>query len=230
MLNYLEDLLSLVFPEICNACGKALYKHENMLCNNCKVKLPYTNFHLEEDNPIDKVFWGRIPIEKAGAYLYFHKGNRVQQLMHRFKYKGKKEIGEYIGNLYGAELFKSKYLSDADLIIPVPLHPEKQKKRGYNQSEYFAKGLSNSLQIPFKSNILLRTMASSTQTKKNRFERWQNVETIFKIENLESITDKHIILVDDVITTGATVEACANTLMKASPKKVSFLALACTIK
>ncbi|HRG58872.1 MAG TPA: ComF family protein [Bacteroidia bacterium] len=230
MLNYFEDLLSLVFPEICNACGKSLYKHENMLCNVCKVKLPYTNFHLEEDNPIEKVFWGRIPIEKAGAYLYFHKGNRVQQLMHRFKYKGKKEIGEYIGNLYGNELLKNNYLSDADLIIPVPLHPEKHKKRGYNQSEYFAKGLSNSLQIPFNKDILIRAIASSTQTKKNRFERWQNVSTIFKIENLENITNKHVILVDDVITTGATVEACANTLLKASPKKISFLALACTIK
>lgn len=230
MLNYFEDLISLVFPEICNACGKSLYKHENMLCNVCKVKLPYTNFHLEEDNPIEKVFWGRIPIEKAGAYLYFHKGNRVQQLMHRFKYKGKKEIGEYIGNLYGNELLKNNYLSDADLIIPVPLHPEKHKKRGYNQSEYFAKGLSNSLQIPFNKDILIRAIASSTQTKKNRFERWQNVSTIFKIENLENITNKHVILVDDVITTGATVEACANILLKASPKKISFLALACTIK
>lgn len=230
MINYFEDLLSLVFPEICNACGKPLYKHENVLCNVCKVKLPYTNFHLEEDNPIEKVFWGRIPIEKAGAYLYFHKGNRVQQLMHRFKYKGKKEIGEYMGNLYGAELLKNNYFADANLIIPVPLHPEKHKKRGYNQSEYFAKGLSNSLQVPLNKDVLIRAVTSSTQTKKNRFERWQNVATIFKIENWEIITNKHVILVDDVITTGATVEACAHTLLKASPKKISFLALACTIK
>ena len=97
MLSYLEDLLSLVFPEICNACGKPLYKNENLICNYCKVKLPYTNFHLQVENPIEKVFWGRVPIEKAGAFLYFHKGNRTQQLMHRFKYKGKKEIGELIG-------------------------------------------------------------------------------------------------------------------------------------
>lgn len=230
MLNYLEDLLSMVFPEICNACGKPLYKHENLICNYCKVKLPYTNFHLQTENPVEKIFWGRIPIEKAGAFLYFHKGNRVQQLMHRFKYKGKKEIGELIGSLYGNELLKSNFFSDADVIIPVPLHPEKQKKRGYNQSECFANGLSVALNIPSQTNILTRAFASSTQTKKNRFERWKNVETIFKIQNVESILNKHIVLVDDVITTGATVEACANTLMKASPKKISFLALACTLK
>ena len=226
MFNYFEDLLSLVFPEICNACGKPLYKHEMLICNYCKVKLPFTNFHLLNENPIDKTFWGRVKIEKASAFLFFHKGNRVQQLMHRFKYKGKKEIGEHIGEIYGKEISKKNYFSDADLIIPVPLHPIKQKKRGYNQSEWLAKGLSAGLSIPTQNNILLRAIASSTQTKKNRFERWQNVETIFKVEELHLIENKHIILVDDVITTGATIEACANTLLKAANCKVSFLALA----
>ena len=230
MLDYLEDLFSLVFPEICNACGKSLHKHENLICNYCKVKLPFTNFHLQNENPIEKIFWGRVTIEKAGAFLYFHKGNRVQQLMHRFKYKDKKEIGQLIGAMYGLELAKANYLSEADLIIPVPLHPEKQKKRGYNQSEYFALGLSNATAIPCQTDVLVRAIASSTQTKKNRFERWKNVETIFKVENQNSIENKHIILVDDVITTGATVEACANTLLKAANCKVSFLALACTYK
>jgi ComF family protein len=230
MINYIEDLLSLVFPEICNACGKPLYKHESLICNYCKAKLPYTNFHMQEENPIEKIFWGRVPIEKAGAFLYFHKGNRVQQLMHRFKYKGKKEVGELIGATYGNELLKTKYLAGADIIIPVPLHPEKQKKRGYNQSESFAIGLSKTTDIPCETNILKRAIASSTQTKKNRFQRWQNVETIFKVENHETIQNKHIVLVDDVITTGATVEACANTLLKSANCKVSFLALACTYK
>jgi ComF family protein len=182
------------------------------------------------ENPIEKVFWGRVPIEKAGAFLYFHKGNRTQQLMHRFKYKGKKEIGELIGAIYGRELTKVNYLASVDIIIPVPLHPDKQKKRGYNQSEYFAIGLSNTTEIPCNSNILLRAVASSTQTKKSRFERWQNVETIFKVEHQHLIQNKHILLVDDVITTGATVEACTYTLLKAANCKVSFLALACTYK
>jgi len=230
MIQYFEELLSLVFPEICNACGKPLYKHETLFCNYCKVKFPYTQFHLQNDNPIEKIFWGRVPIEKAGAYLYFHKGNRVQQLMHRFKYKGKKEIGEFIGTQYGHELVKKNYFEKVDLIIPVPLHPDKQKKRGYNQSECFAMGLSKAMNIPFDSNILIRAQASSTQTKKNRFERWQNVETIFKVTDNQALENKHIILVDDVITTGATVEACAFTLLKANNCKVSFLALACTIK
>jgi ComF family protein len=230
MIQYFEELLSLVFPEICNACGKPLYKHEALFCNYCKVKFPYTQFHLQNDNPIEKIFWGRVPIEKAGAYLYFHKGNRVQQLMHRFKYKGKKEIGEFIGSQYGHELVKNNYFEKVDLIIPVPLHPDKQKKRGYNQSECFAMGLSKAMNIPFDSNILIRAQASSTQTKKNRFERWQNVETIFKVTDNQALENKHIILVDDVITTGATVEACAFTLLKANNCKVSFLAIACTIK
>lgn len=230
MLHYLEELLFMVFPEVCNACGQPLHKHEKLICNYCKVKLPYTNFHTYTDNPIEKIFWGRVPIEKAGAYLYFQKGNRVQHLMHRFKYKGKKEIGELIGSLYGTELLQSNYFTDAEVIIPVPLHPAKLKKRGFNQSEYFAKGLSHALNIPCDSEILIRATASSTQTKKNRFERWQNVESIFKIQDYQKLSNKHIILVDDVITTGATVEACTNTLMNASPKKISFLALAYTMK
>jgi ComF family protein len=230
VLNYFEDLISLVYPEICAACGKPLYKHENLICNYCKVKLPFTNFHLQNENPIEKVFWGRVSIEKAGAFLYFHKGNRVQQLMHNFKYKGKKEIGVLMGSIYGHELNKSNIFFDADMIIPVPLHPNKLKKRGYNQSECIAQGISSSTKIPIKNNILVRTIASSTQTKKNRFERWQNVETIFNVEDPGLIAHKHIILVDDVITTGATVEACTHTLLKAAPCRVSFLALACTYK
>lgn len=230
MLKYLEDFVSLVFPEICNACGKPLFKHENIICNYCKVKLPYTNFHLQNENPIEKIFWGRVPIEKAGAFLYFHKGNRVQQLMHSFKYKDKKEIGEIIGAVYGQELSQINYLDKDALIIPVPLHPEKEKKRGYNQSEWFAKGLSKGLNIPYQNDILIRAVASSTQTKKNRFERWQNVETIFQVQNTNAIHNKHIILVDDVVTTGATIEACAHTLQKSANCKVSFFALACTIK
>lgn len=230
MLDYFEDLMALVFPEVCNACGNALYKHEYLICHYCKVSLPVTNFHLQLENPIDKIFWGRVAIENASAYLYFHKGNRVQELMHRFKYKGKKELGELIGAMYGYELLKNKFLSNADTIIPVPLHPDKKRKRGYNQSEYFAIGLSKALKITCDSNILIRATASSTQTKKNRFERWKNVESIFKVENPEKLANKHVILVDDVITTGATIEACANTLLASAPCKVSFLALACTYK
>jgi ComF family protein len=228
--RFIQDLISIAFPEICNACGKALYKHEKLICNYCKIKLPYTNFHLETDNPVEKIFWGRVPLDKAGAYLFFHKGSRVQNLMHRFKYKGKKEIGNLVGSLYGSELHECNFLADANLIIPVPLHPDKEKKRGYNQSLHFALGLSQSTGIPCRTDILIRAVASTTQTRKNRFERWQNVESIFKIEQYQHLQNKHIILVDDVITTGATVEACANALMNASPQKISFLAMACAIK
>jgi ComF family protein len=230
ILDYFEDLLSLAFPEVCNACGKSLYKHENLICNVCKVKLPFTNFHLHQENPIEKTFWGRVNIHQSSAFLFFHKGNRVQHLMHQFKYKGKKEVGELLGNMYAYELLKCNYFLDASMIIPVPLHPDKQKKRGYNQSEWLAKGIANGLSLSYDNSILNRAVASSTQTKKSRFDRWKNVETIFKVENASQIEGKHIVLVDDVITTGATVEACANTLLSAANCKVSFLALAYAAK
>ncbi len=201
-------------------------KQEQIICNSCLYQLPYTNFHQLPNNPIEKIFWGRAIVEQAGAYLYFNKGNKVQNLMHRFKYKGVKDIGKYIGAAYGRELYKANYLSNADVLIPVPLYPEKQRKRGYNQSQCFAEGLSEGLGIKTESETLIRVKNSATQTQKNRFERWQNVEHIFEIANQAAIQNKHIILVDDVITTGATVEACIATLKKTTPCKISFLALA----
>ncbi len=226
MLAYFEDLFAIIFPNNCNACGKALYKHEELICNYCKAHLPYTNFHTIIDNPVEKVFWGRVQFQTAATLLYFHKGSRVQSLMHRFKYKGKKEIGHYLGLIYGEVLKRDAVLNNAELIIPVPLHPEKLRKRGYNQSLWFAKGLAQVLQIPVEEENLVRVVASLTQTRKSRYERWENVESIFEVKHPERLQNKHLILVDDVITTGATIEACAQTLLKAASCKISCLALA----
>jgi ComF family protein len=167
---------------------------------------------LEKDNPISQTFWGRTQINTAAAYYFFSKAGKVQHLVHQLKYKGKKEVGIYIGELYGKELMNTESFGKTDVIIPVPLHPKKEKKRGFNQSEVFAIGLSSSMKLPIDTTSLIRTFASETQTKKTRFKRWENVKEIFSLQDAEKLKNKHILLVDDVITTGATIEACANLL------------------
>lgn len=226
MKNLLSDCLSILYPELCQGCGNALFKYERCICLSCIYKLPRTNFHYEDDNPIARVFWGRVKLEHVSAFVYFNKKGRVQNLMHQFKYKNRKDIGFELGKLYGQDLKKSNWIAEIDLIIPVPLHKKKHKKRGYNQSEEIVKGLTNSLGIPMNCTWLQRTKESETQTKKNRIQRWENVKEIFEITDKESLTDKHIILVDDVITTGATIEACAQKLLEVSGLKLSVLSLA----
>lgn len=227
-MTYIDNFISLFFPNNCYACGNNLYRNEDIICTSCLFHLPKTNYHFDKDNEISKIFWGRVNIETASACYFFSKSGKVQHLIHQFKYRGKKQIGIYIGDLYGRELKKSPYYKNIDLIIPVPLHPKKEKKRGYNQSEIFARGLSNSMNIPYDINTLIRVYASETQTKKTRFKRWENVKEIFQLREPENLQKKHILLVDDVITTGATIESCANMLIKIEGVKVSIASIAVT--
>lgn len=208
-----KDFTNLFYPALCAACGNALKKKEKSICLNCKYTLPFTNFHLQPGNPLEKVFWGRFDFIRAASYLYFKKESRVQQLLHNIKYKGVKEAASLAGNWYGTQLIQEKAFADSDFIIPVPLFNEKQKARGFNQSEYFGKGLSSSLGCILDAGNLVRTRATETQTKKSRFMRWKNVEGTFFVKHPERLENKTIILVDDVITTGATLEACAQTLL-----------------
>lgn len=221
-----KDFINLLYPQPCLACGDILGKHEDSICTSCIVNLPKTNYHLHNENPLNKIFWGRVSIEMVAAYYYFNKGNKVQNLLHQLKYKGANNVGEKIGLLYGYELLESTNFKDVDFIVPVPLHPKKLKKRGYNQSESFAIGLAQSLKKEVLTNLLLRTVNSETQTKKSRFNRWENVSTIFTISNSTNIKGKHILLVDDVITTGATIEGCAQLLVQRNAK-VSVVTIAC---
>lgn len=225
MKGLLHDLISLIYPDICQSCGNVLRKHEEAICGFCLYHLPRTNFHLQPDNPVEMLFWGRVNIHSAAACYYFHKGSRVQHLMHRFKYKNQKQIGVKIGHLYGMELIKSPYFSTIETIIPVPLHPKKQKIRGYNQSEMFAEGLAKAFNIPVDTATLQRSFFSETQTRKSRIARWENVRSIFDVED-KHLAGKHLLLVDDVITTGATIESCVNTLMGIPSVKVSIAAMA----
>ncbi len=222
----LNDFIALIFPHVCVSCGKSLYKNEQSICTYCAYYLPKTNFHLYNNNPIAKIFWGRVPIFSAAAFYGFNKGGKVQHLIHQLKYKGQQHIGVSVGKLYGYEL---KYCDDfncVDTIIPVPLHPKRQRKRGYNQSDCFAEGLAESMNVKADLKTLYRAVESETQTKKSRFNRWENVESIFQVRDATALEGKHVLLVDDVITTGATLEACAHTLLKVPGVKVSIVCMA----
>lgn len=222
----INDFIELLFPSLCTTCGNRLNAGEKFLCFDCWQDLPVTNFHINSENKVAQLFWGRVQIEEATSYFSYKKGSRYQKLIHSIKYKGIKELGMDIGQHFGFVLKESKGFKDIDVIVPVPLHPKKFKSRGYNQSEWIAGGISKSMEIPVSTDNLHRKVFTSTQTRKNRFERWQNVEGIFETKAPEKFGDKHILLIDDVVTTGSTLEACAFQLLKTKGVKVSIATLA----
>ncbi len=208
------------------ACGHSLYHNEEVVCTSCNYHLPKTNFHIDRDNPVSKLFWGKINIISAASLFYFQKGTKVQHLIHQLKYNKQKEIGIYLGKQYGFELKKSGLFDGADLIIPVPLHWKKLKRRGYNQSELFAEGLSISMNIPILLNMLHRELDTDSQTKRSKYNRWENVKNIFTLRHPEQLKGKHIILADDVVTTGSTLEACASTILDVQDTRISMVTIA----
>ncbi len=225
MLRFFKDFISLFYPEVCLGCGEGLAEAEEFICTTCLYKLPKTNYHLQAENPMYKVFYGRAEIIAAAAYCYYSKGSMVQDLVHEIKYNGKKELGVAIGKWYGAELKQSAGFDKTDVIIPVPLHPKKLKKRGYNQSACFAEGLSDMLQVPLLANGIKRIKDTETQTNKSRFERWNNVKDVFEVDNKEELANKHVLLVDDIVTTGATMEACIHALHSVPVGSVSVASI-----
>lgn len=213
------------FPELCSGCGKNLFKSEHLICIDCIYHLPYTDFHLDKDNRVARQLWGRIPFKQASAYLYFQKGLRVQNLMHQLKYNSKPEVAYKLGEMYGMKLLNSEMMENVEAIVPVPLHPARLRKRGYNQSEHFAMGLSTSLKIPVNTS-LIRNIYTQTQTRKSRFMRYENMKEVFDLAQNHSLENKHVLLVDDVITTGATIEACALELTKITGLTISIATIA----
>ncbi len=225
-MQLLKDFFSLIYPRNCLACKNLLFKHEEFICNHCFVNLPKSNFHLQEQSELDRVFYGRVPILAAGSFYVFEKSGRVQQLLHQIKYKGNKELAKQLGAWYAAYLKEDRDFFKSHVIIPVPLHPKKFKQRGFNQSEELAKGFSEVWKLPLVTTNLLRTDFTSTQTKKRKFDRWENVKDKFDLTNPEELKNKTVILVDDVITTGATIDACYQALSKAEGIKINVLSLA----
>ena len=229
-MTLINDFLSLIYPRYCEACGSNLYKHEDLICNQCIITLPHSNYHLLSVNEINLLFAGRVPLVHALCIFNFEKSGRVQKLIHALKYQNQMGLGIWLGNYY-ANLLKAKsILDDVDLLIPIPLHKNKLKQRGYNQSECFAKGLSEVFERPMLNNCILRLSETSTQTKKKKFERWQNVEGVFKINNPSILENKHVLLVDDVITTGATIDATWQAIKDIEGIKISVISIAFAAK
>jgi ComF family protein len=227
-LNIVNAFLHLFYPETCIACHGPLDTGETLICIACLHGLPETGFHKFEGNPVERVFWGRFPLSYGAAYLYFEKAAGVQDIMHHIKYRGGKKAAEMLGARFGRQLYQLPQYKNIDCIIPVPLHDAKLKARGYNQSEWFAKGLSMGMAgLPLNTTSLYRIKNSETQTRKTREERWKNVSEIFGIREPALLRNKHILLVDDVITTGATLEACAQTILALNcGNKISIATLA----
>ena len=221
----LKGFVGLFWPNVCACCASGLTRGEEYICSHCMYELPATNFHKEDDNPVAQIFWGRATVQHATSGYYFRKGNRIQKLIHQVKYSGQKEMGRVLGREIGKSLRDSCF-NDVDLIAPVPLHQQKYRKRGYNQSEWIAFGVAETLNKPLDAQTLVRRVFTATQTRKKRFERWVNVDSGFGLTTPDSFTGKHILLIDDVITTGATLEACIHAVLSANEAKVSVATLA----
>jgi ComF family protein len=227
--NIAADFLQLLFPHVCAGCGTGMANRESPLCIRCTSELPLTHFHLHANNPVEKLFWGRLALAHATSYCYFTKASLTRQLLHQLKYKNNKDLGLFLGGLMGNALGNSSRFTGIDVIVPLPLFFDREKKRGYNQAALLSRGIAGILQVPVIENAVVRLSASETQTQKNRIERWQNMEGRFSVIRPDAIRNRHILLVDDVVTTGATLEACGNRLLQTPGTRLSVATLACTV-
>lgn len=225
--QYIHGLISIFYPHVCAACGSVLYFNEKVLCLKCFADLPRTGFHAHADNEVARLFWGRIPVRNATSFIIFNKESRYRKILHELKYKGQEFVGAEMGRLFGLELRGTPFAT-ADIIHPVPLHPYKLRKRGYNQSALIAGGMAEILQIPLATDLVIRVADTRSQTRKSRYERWENVRNTFRTPFPETLQSQHVLLVDDVITTGATIEACAEALLSVPGVTVSIASLAYT--
>lgn len=221
----MHDFISLIYPRVCAGCQQPLVRGEQTVCMACHHEIAWTDFHKQETNLLRTRFFGRLPLEFAGAIAYFSKGGIIQALLHQLKYEGREDVGEYLGNLYARRLI-DEYTPFWDLILPVPLHPTKQRQRGYNQSASFARGLATSMEIEMDPQLLARVRNTESQTKKQKEDRWENVMGTFTVNDPLQIEGKHVLLVDDVVTTGATLESCGQTILDNGALTLSIATIA----
>ena len=224
--RWLHDFIGLFYPNLCLACGDNLPPFDEIICLKCQFKLPRTGFHEHLENPFTERFWGRVRIESGAALYYYTKGGKVQQLIHRLKYEHRPQIGYKLGQLYGRQLKEAAAFTEIDAIVPVPLHPRKKHQRGYNQAAEFGRGLAEAMDVPQFAHALARRSYTSTQTRKSRTERLENVLQAFLVNRPEQVRGRHLLLVDDVMTTGATLEACATRLLEVPDTKLSLATIA----
>ena len=220
-----SPLFHLFYPHNCIGCGSDVINDENFLCLQCINELPHTNFAMHKNNAVEKKFWGRLALTSATSEFYFSKGSIVQNMIHEFKYRGNKKAGHYFGNLMGKSLLNSNRFN-IDVIVPLPLFERKEKIRGFNQAEILCNGISEIINKPVIRKNVIRKLFTETQTKKHRLERWKNVEGIFFVKDPEELEGKHILLVDDVITTGATIDACGSEILKIKNATLSVASFA----
>ena len=227
--EYLTDLFDLFYPHVCLACSQKLLSGEEVLCFKCEGELPQSDHWNNPENPLMKRFWGRVDTQGAATLFQFQKGESVQHLLHQLKYRGRKDVGEYLGRMFGQMLKQPEsIIKNIDLIVPVPLHWKKLKTRGYNQCDPFAQALAETLNVPWSSTSLERVQENISQTKINRFDRYGNVAEIFAVADADQLTNKHILLVDDVVTTGSTLEATATAILLIPGTIISIATIACT--
>jgi ComF family protein len=221
----LSGLSALLFPTLCKGCGESLGTSQSVLCRACEIELPKTNFEKIYDNPVEQIFWGRIKLEFATSLFFYRKGELLQTLIHQLKYKQGRAVGIYLGRLAGQMLLREGLCRKFDVIVPVPLHPHKQRIRGYNQSAVIAEGINAITQIPVNTDAIIRTVYTDSQTKRGRYDRWKNVQGIFKVIHPSQLENKHLLVVDDVITTGATLEALCSSLNSIPELHMSVLSI-----
>lgn len=228
--NILHPLLHLFIPHHCAGCGSDIMSRQQVLCMHCINRLPVTGFHQHAGNPIEKIFWGRMPVAAAASYLYFSKNSLLQHLVHELKYKGNKELGLFLGHKMGEALLQNNRFNDIGALVPLPLFAARERKRGYNQASLLSQGMAAVLSLPVLDKVVLRHTSSDSQTNKNRIDRWLNMQGKFELKQPADIAGKHILLVDDVITTGATLEACGQQLLTAPDTRLSIMTMAFTVK
>jgi ComF family protein len=223
--NLKESFLHFLFPHVCEGCGTDVVQADHLLCLQCLSSLPKTEFQFYPNNPVEKLFWGRLPVTAATAHCYFTKESMMQHLMHQLKYRGNKELGLYLGKVMGTALQAANRFRYVDALIPLPLYPFKERKRGYNQATLLCQGMAEVMDKPVLTDVVVRNTYTESQTKKSRVERWLNMEGRFELVNPGDIEGKHVLLVDDVVTTGATLEACGAALLNAANVQVSVATL-----
>ena len=226
-MKLFKSLINLLFPRVCAACGNILLEGEDTVCTTCRFLMPKTHYETNPDNPLAQNFFGQMPFNAVSAEFFFSKTGKVQHLIHGLKYHHCRENGIFLGQEIGKSLLKASDFQGIDFIIPIPLHPKKEKIRGYNQSHVIAEGINEIMNIPIAENCLVRKVFTDTQTKKSREERWQNVKDIFNVEKPEILENKHVLVVDDVLTTGATLMSAGKALMQVDGIKISVVTAAC---